>query len=79
MSTKSLPKNRRKPLEIQGFLGLEETGVYQNVYHGHFLPPETVFPGAFFMLSSLLRGTAGASYLPDFSILGKNGFSKLNF
>ena len=36
MSTKSLPKNRRKALIRQGFAALPKHGVYQNVYQGHF-------------------------------------------
>ena len=65
MSTKCLPKNTRKPLKTQEFAGLVKYGVYQNVYYGHFSPPETLFPGDFLRFSSLLKGVSGASYAPN--------------
>ena len=73
MSTKCLPKNTRKPLKTQEFAGLVKYGVYQNVYYGHFSPPETLFPGDFLRFSSLLKGVSGASYAPN--PLKNGGFS----
>ncbi len=56
MSTKNMPVT----IGVQGVGGFPEYGVYQFVYHGHFLGPSELAPGAFFAFSVLFRGRQGS-------------------